>query len=151
MTRLDIWKTSYGQKKGRESNWQFDCRPLKVGNRPDFLACRWRATCRWKAFDKSYKFGLNLVSIKVLHTKLWGAKVVGIPKLAISGLPGKKTIWMRALQRGVEYTIWGKVVASPESRSWWVLGVQGRPWLILAPKVLQLCINHFVLVLCKSA
>jgi hypothetical protein len=25
---------SYGQKKGRESNWQFDSRPLKVGNRP---------------------------------------------------------------------------------------------------------------------
>jgi hypothetical protein len=24
------------------------------------------------------------------------------------------------------------------------------PWLILAPKVLQLCTNHFVLVLCRS-
>jgi len=31
---LDICKPSYGQKKGRESNWQFDSRPLKVGNRP---------------------------------------------------------------------------------------------------------------------
>jgi hypothetical protein len=27
MTHLDIWKTSYGQKKGPESNWQFDSRP----------------------------------------------------------------------------------------------------------------------------
>jgi len=35
---------SYGQKKGRESNWQFDSRPLKVGNRPDSLVRRWRAT-----------------------------------------------------------------------------------------------------------
>jgi hypothetical protein len=26
----------------------------------------------------------------------------------------------------------------------------GYPWLVLAPKVLQLCINHFVLVLCRS-
>ncbi len=26
----------------------------------------------------------------------------------------------------------------------------GCPWLVLAPKVLQLCINHFVLVLCRS-
>jgi hypothetical protein len=26
----------------------------------------------------------------------------------------------------------------------------GCPWFILTPKVLQLCINHFVLVLCKS-
>jgi len=31
---LDICRPSYGQKKGRESNWQFDSRPLKVGNRP---------------------------------------------------------------------------------------------------------------------
>jgi len=31
---LDICRPSYGEKKGRESNWQFDSRPLKVGNRP---------------------------------------------------------------------------------------------------------------------
>jgi len=31
---LNIYNPSYGQKKGRESNWQFDSRPLKVGNRP---------------------------------------------------------------------------------------------------------------------
>jgi hypothetical protein len=31
---LDICSSSYGQKKGRESSWQFDSRPLKVGNRP---------------------------------------------------------------------------------------------------------------------
>jgi len=31
---LDICRPSYGQKKGRESNWQFDSRPLKVRNRP---------------------------------------------------------------------------------------------------------------------
>jgi hypothetical protein len=30
----DIFSPSYGQKKGRESKWQFDSRPLKVGNRP---------------------------------------------------------------------------------------------------------------------
>jgi len=30
MAHLDISNTSYGQKKGRESNWQFDSRPLKV-------------------------------------------------------------------------------------------------------------------------
>jgi hypothetical protein len=40
MTHLDIWNTSYGQKKGRESNCQFDSRPLKVKNRPNFLVCR---------------------------------------------------------------------------------------------------------------
>jgi hypothetical protein len=30
MSHLDICSASYGQKKGRESNWQFDSRPLKV-------------------------------------------------------------------------------------------------------------------------
>jgi hypothetical protein len=30
---LDICSPSYRQKKGRESNWQFDSRPLKIGNR----------------------------------------------------------------------------------------------------------------------
>jgi len=34
MSHLDICNPSYGQKKGRESNWQFDSQPLKVGNRP---------------------------------------------------------------------------------------------------------------------
>jgi hypothetical protein len=40
MTHLDIRNTSYDQKKRRESNCQFDSRPLKVKNRPDFLTCR---------------------------------------------------------------------------------------------------------------
>jgi hypothetical protein len=46
---LDICSPSYGQKKGRGSNWQFDSRPLKVGNRllPD--VCSRSATRRWKA------------------------------------------------------------------------------------------------------
>jgi hypothetical protein len=42
----DICSPSYGQKKGRESNWQFDSRPLKVGNQrlPDvrFGSATWR-------------------------------------------------------------------------------------------------------------
>jgi hypothetical protein len=47
---VDVWNgltwliwTPETQKKGRESNWQFDSRPLKVWNRLDFLMCRWRA------------------------------------------------------------------------------------------------------------
>jgi hypothetical protein len=56
MTRLDNSNTNYGQKKGRESNWQFDSRPLKVGNCPNFLACRWRAIYCWKVLDKGYNF-----------------------------------------------------------------------------------------------
>jgi hypothetical protein len=55
MNHLDICSPSYGQKKGRESNWQFDSRPLKVGNRPDPDVCRRSATWRWKDIKERYK------------------------------------------------------------------------------------------------
>jgi hypothetical protein len=35
MCHSNIYSISYGQKKGWESNWQFDSRPLKIGNRPN--------------------------------------------------------------------------------------------------------------------
>jgi hypothetical protein len=43
MNHLNISNTSYVRKKGRKSNWQFDSRPLKVGNQPDPDVCRWGA------------------------------------------------------------------------------------------------------------
>ncbi len=46
IAHLDIWNTSYGHKKGWESNCQFDSRPQKVRNRPNFLMFRQRATYR---------------------------------------------------------------------------------------------------------
>jgi hypothetical protein len=36
------------------------------------------------------------------------------------GVPGIKAIWMRVRQSNAENTIWGKVMASPESGPWWV-------------------------------
>jgi hypothetical protein len=69
MNRLDICSTSYGKKKGRESNWQFDSRPPKVENRPDPEVCRWSVTCRWKALNKNYKFTLDLIPIGGLSKK----------------------------------------------------------------------------------
>ncbi len=87
MTHFDIWKTCYGQKKGRESNWQFDSRPQKVGNRPNFLACRWRATRCWKTLDEGYNLTSDLIPIRGLRKKLWSCKVVEVPTLAILGLP----------------------------------------------------------------
>ncbi len=50
---LDICSPSYGQKKGRKSNWQFDSRPLKVRNRPTPDVC----------LKEGYKFGSDLVPI----------------------------------------------------------------------------------------
>jgi len=87
MTHFDISNTSYGQKKGRESNLQFDFQPLKVKNHLNFLVCKWRATYCWKTLDSSYNIVSDLISIGSLHTKLWAPKVVKIPTMRISGLP----------------------------------------------------------------
>jgi hypothetical protein len=62
---LDICSPSYGQKKGRESNWQFDSRPLKVRNRPLPDIRTVSATWRLKALEEIYNFGLDLVLIRL--------------------------------------------------------------------------------------
>ncbi len=41
----------------------------------------------WKDLNEGYNFASDLISIGGLHTKLWDPKVVGVPTLAISGLP----------------------------------------------------------------
>jgi hypothetical protein len=75
---LDIFSPSYGQKKGRESNWQFDSRPLKVGNRPA-PNVRWgSATRRWKDLDAVYNIGLDLVLIRGRGEELWLFKFLGV-------------------------------------------------------------------------
>jgi hypothetical protein len=78
MCHLDICSPSYGQKKGRESNLQFDSRPLKVGNRPIPDVCRRSATWRWKALKESYNFGLNLTPIGGRSREIWAPKVPGV-------------------------------------------------------------------------
>jgi len=83
---LDIWSTSYDIKKGRESNWQFDSRPLKIRNRPNPGACRWNATHRWKSFEERYNFALDLIPIGGLSKELWSFKVLGVQTGTVSGL-----------------------------------------------------------------
>jgi hypothetical protein len=75
---LDICSPSYGQKKGRESNWQFDFRPLKVGNRPA-PDVRWGSVARrWKDLNEGYNIGLDLVPIRGWGEELWLFKVPGV-------------------------------------------------------------------------
>jgi hypothetical protein len=69
------------------------------------------ATRRWKVLDEGYNFGLDLVPIEGLHKKLREFQPWQFRDFQIA-------IWMRALQRGAEYTIWGKVMASLESGPW---------------------------------
>ncbi len=116
---LDICSPSSGQKKGRESNWQFDSRPLKVGNQPFSDLRIESAIRRWKDLDESYKFGLDLIAIRLRSRELWALKVPGLhpghfrDKFRDSnpGVPGKSDIWAWVPRSVTEYTIGSKVVA----------------------------------------
>jgi hypothetical protein len=66
------------------SGVKLDSRPLKINNIPNFLACRSRATYRWKDIDKGYNFVLDLTSIGSMHRKLWASKIMGVQICGIS-------------------------------------------------------------------
>ncbi len=153
IAHLDIWNTSHDQKKGWESNWQFDSQPLKVGNQPNLLAFSQRVTYRWNDLDKGYNFSLNLIVIKGLHVTLCTPKVTRVPIVRISGHPleNPKT----KIHLDVALVERCKVYYKGEGGDFLQVRVvislvsSNCPWFVLAPKVLQLCINHLVLVLCK--
>jgi hypothetical protein len=111
---------SYGQKKGRESNWQFDSRPLKVGNRPLPNLQIESAIRRWKDLDAGYKFGSDLVWFKprcdqtsqsgVMSSQSPGT-ISGQFRDSNPGVPGKSDIQAWVLRSVTKYTIGSKVVA----------------------------------------
>jgi len=99
MSHLEICSPSYGQKKGRESNWQFDSWPLKVRNQP--LPDVWRrsAMWHWKALEESYNFGSDLTLIGGRSQEIWMSKVPWVQ-------PGTKSaIRMWLPRNNVENTI----------------------------------------------
>jgi hypothetical protein len=124
MNHLDICSTSYGQKKGWESNWQFDSRLLKVGNRPNLGVCRWSATHYWKAHEENYNFSLDLILIRGLRWELWASKILRVQTRTVSrlllGSPGTKShLDVGHVGKRIEYYM-GEGVASSKSGPWWV-------------------------------
>jgi len=126
---LDICRSSYGQKKGRESNWLFDSRPLKVGNQcfPDLRMES--AIRRWKDLDEGYNFGLDLVAIRARSRELWAPKVPGLHPGQFRDKFGTPTWESRefvpfgcsphgASQNVLQGVWWWHI---PESGPWWVL------------------------------
>jgi len=114
---------------------------------------RGRATYRWKALDESYNFALDHIAIRGLLAKLWGSKVVGVPFGAISGLPlgspGKNSHLDVASMESYRVYYKGEGGGFPQVRAVVNLVCPCCPWLVLAPRVLQLCTNHFVWVVCR--
>ncbi len=122
---LNICSPSYGQKKGRESNWQFDSRPLKVGNRPLPDLRIESVIRRWKDLDEGYKFSSDLVAIRLRSRELWALKVLGLHPGQFSrqfrdsdpGVPGKSDIRAWVPRSVTEYTIGSMVVAYSRVRA----------------------------------
>jgi hypothetical protein len=135
MSHLDICSPSYRQKKGRESNWQFDSRPLKVRNRPKSDVGRRSATWLWKALEESYKIALDLIPIGGLSKKLWMPKVPGVQTGTVLGLhfgvPGKSAIRMQLRQRVAES--YGR--GFPRVRAVVSKVNPSCPWLVPTPRV----------------
>jgi hypothetical protein len=118
-------------------------------NRPNLLRCRQRATYRWKALDNRYNFALNRTLIRGLFAKLWGSKVGRVLIGAISEVPGEKNhLDVGPVERSRVYYK-GEGGGFPQVRTVVSLVCPCCSWLVLAPKVLQLCINHFVWVVCR--
>jgi len=135
ISHLDIWNTSYGQKKGWESNCQFDSRPEKVRNWPDLLSCRQRVTYHWKALNDSYNFALDRTSIWGLLAKLRESQ---LPRFRDShwGVPGEKShLDVDPMERCRIYYK-GEGGGFPQVQAMVSLVCPCCPWLVLAPKVL---------------
>jgi len=120
---------------------------------PIYLAIGGRATYRWKALNETYNFALDRIVIRGLLTKLWGSKVAGVPFGAILGFPlgspGKNSHLDVASMESCRVYYKGEGGDFPQVQAVVSLVCPCCPWLVLAPSVLQLCINHFVWVMCR--
>jgi hypothetical protein len=65
------------------------------------------------------------------------------------GVSGQNDIWVLVMWSGIEYTIRGKVVASPKSRLWWVLWVCGCLCFVHAPKCSNYTLTNLLFGLCR--
>jgi len=133
MSHLDICNTSYGKKKGwlPTTKSQESTRPRCVKMECDTPL-------------ESSQLGLQVCFIphpnprseqKVMNSQNPGSpnrNSFGTPPWSL-GVPRQIAIRMWVPRSNAKNTIWGKVVASPESGPWWVLWVRSCPWLVLAP------------------
>ncbi len=111
-------------------------------------------TYSWKALKEGYNFSLDVIVIGGLHAKLCALKVVEVPVVRISRLPlgslgTKNHLDVAPVERRKVYY---KREGGGFPQIWAVVSLvcPSCSWLVLAPKVLQLCTKHFALVLCRS-
>jgi hypothetical protein len=107
----------------------------------------------WKDLNEGYDFASDLIVIGGLHKKLCALKVARVPVVAISGLPlgslGTKNHFDVAPVERHKIYYKGEGGGFPQVRAVVNLVCSCCPWFVLAPKVLQLCTNHLVCVVCR--
>jgi hypothetical protein len=93
------------------------------------------------------------MSIWGLHAKLWAPKVAKVPTLAILRLSLGNPETKCHLDVGLveRHILYYKGEGGGFPQVWAVVSLVSPscPWFILAPKMFQLCTNHFLLVLCR--
>jgi len=106
-----------------------------------------------KALDENYNFALDRIAIGGLLAKLWGSKVPRVPFSTILrlplGSPGKNSHLDVGFVESHKVYYKGEGGGFPQVRAVVSLVCPCCPWLVLAPRVLQLCTNHFVWVVCR--
>jgi hypothetical protein len=131
--KLPIWLPTI---KSRESPW-FVC--VKVAWHI-LLKLSWRGLqlCFKPHFNQ--KFAQEVMGLQSCGSPNF--KNFGTPNLGVSG---QNDICVLTLWPSTNNTIRGKVMASPKSRTWWILWIHVYMWLVCAPKLFQLCTNQLVI------
>jgi hypothetical protein len=60
------------------------------------------------------------------------------------GVLGQNVIWVLVPWPSIEYTIRGKVVASPKSKSWWILWIRVCLWWVYASKCYNYALTNLI-------
>jgi hypothetical protein len=128
MSHLDIYNTSYGRKKVGSQTGNLTPDHKKSGIDPIQMYADGvqhtigkllrRATSFHKTSSQSEVWAESYELSKSQESKPRQFRDSSL------GVLGIKAIWMRVWWSNVENTIWGKVVASPEFKLWWVKWVR---------------------------
>jgi hypothetical protein len=86
---------------------------------------------------------------EVFSQSYGGSKVAGVPIGMILGLPGEKNHLNVSFVASHRVYYKGEGGGFPQVRAVVSLVCPCCSWLVLAPRVLQLCTNHFVWVVCR--
>jgi len=114
------------------------------------MACNIPLESSWQGLKLFFRPHLNQRSAR----KLWRPKIAGVSTLTISRLPFRSVGTKSHLNVGpvekcrVYYK--GEGGGFPEVRAVVSFVCPCCPWLVLAPKVFQLCTKHLALILCRS-